>query len=70
MVPFLLESLSKKEKWNEADDWTVAKAALCCLNIVTDLLEDTFVVPLIMPFVQNNIKSQVCTLQIIVLNLP
>lgn len=59
LIPFLLDSLSKKEEWNDSEDWTVSKAALCCLNIVTDLLPDTSVMPLILPFVKQNIRSEV-----------
>lgn len=57
--PVLLESLAKQDEDADVEDehYNVSMAAALCLSLVSQTIED-LVVPVIMPFVQNNIQNE------------
>mmetsp|Transcript_8298 Transcript_8298/g.29142 ORF Transcript_8298/g.29142 Transcript_8298/m.29142 type:complete len:878 (-) Transcript_8298:27-2660(-) len=59
LTPILLETLTKQdeEAAEDEDVWNVATAGGTCLSLVANVAEDE-VVPLVMPFVQENVSSQ------------
>ena len=57
LVPLLTEQMTKQvDEDLEEDAWNMAMAGATCLNLVANVVEDK-IVPVIMPFVQSNIKS-------------
>ena len=56
--PLLTEALTKQDEDADLDDetWNLSMAAGTCLSLVSNTVED-LVVPVIMPFVQQHIKS-------------
>ena len=57
--PVLLEALTKQDEEADIDDehYNVSMAAAMCLSLVAQTIED-LVVPVIMPFVQQNIQNE------------
>ncbi|KAJ4970934.1 hypothetical protein NE237_004033 [Protea cynaroides] len=58
LVPMLLETLLKQEEDQDQDDgvWNLSMAGGTCLGLVSKTVGDA-VVPLVMPFVQENIQK-------------
>ncbi|CAJ2632268.1 importin subunit beta-1-like protein [Trifolium pratense] len=57
LVPVLLETLLKKEKEDQDQDegaWNIAMAGSTCLGLVARTVGDDLIVPLVMPFIQEN----------------
>lgn len=56
LVPVLMEKLTKQEEFDDEDDWNPAKAASVCLMLLAQCCENE-IVPHVLPFVKENIKS-------------
>lgn len=56
LVPVLMDKLTKQEEFDDEDDWNPAKAASVCLMLLATCCEKD-IVPHVLPFVKNNIKS-------------
>lgn len=56
LVPVLMEKLTKQEEYDDEDDWNPSKAASVCLMILSSCCEEE-IVPFVLPFVKENIKS-------------
>jgi|EP00970_Alexandrium_tamarense_P004265 importin subunit beta-1 len=58
LCPLLTETLTKQDEDLEVDDdvWNLSMSGATCLTLVANTVEDA-VVPVIMPFVQQNIQS-------------
>lgn len=56
LVPVLIEKLTKQEEFDDEDDWNPSKAASVCLMLLASCCEDD-IVPFVLPFVTENIKS-------------
>lgn len=56
LVPVLMEKLTKQEEFDDEDDWNPAKAASVCLMLLATCCENE-IVPHVLPFVKQNIKS-------------
>lgn len=57
IVPILLQKLTKQEELDDEDDWNPSKAAGVCLMLLASCCEDE-IVPFVLPFVRDNIKSE------------
>ena len=59
LVPLLMETMTKQDEDADGDDenWNLAMAGATCLGLVAETVED-LVVPHVMPFVQQHIKSE------------
>ncbi|XP_076765223.1 importin subunit beta Fs(2)Ket isoform X2 [Xylocopa sonorina] len=56
LVPVLMKKLTKQEEFDDEDDWNPSKAAGVCLMLLSSCCEDD-IVPYVLPFVKDNIKS-------------
>ncbi|KAK2181291.1 hypothetical protein NP493_402g02041 [Ridgeia piscesae] len=56
LLPILTQTLAKQEEFDDDDDWNPCKAAGVCLMLMASCCEDD-VVPHILPFVKEHIKS-------------
>uniref|UniRef100_A0A1B6BYM1 Importin N-terminal domain-containing protein n=1 Tax=Clastoptera arizonana TaxID=38151 RepID=A0A1B6BYM1_9HEMI len=56
LVPVLITKLTKQEEHDDEDDWNPSKAAGVCLMLLATCCEDD-IVPYVLPFVKDNIKS-------------
>ncbi|XP_021937576.1 importin subunit beta-1 [Zootermopsis nevadensis] len=56
LVPVLVQKLTKQEEYDDEDDWNPSKAAGVCLMLLATCCEDN-IVPFVLPFVKDNIKS-------------
>jgi importin subunit beta-1 len=56
LVPVLQQKLTKQEENDDEDDWNPSKAAGVCLMLLASCCEDD-IVPHVLPFVKDNIKS-------------
>lgn len=56
LVPILMENLTKQEEFDDEDEWNTCKAAGVSLMLLAQCVEDD-VVPCVVPFVQENVKS-------------
>ncbi|XP_068980751.1 importin subunit beta-1 isoform X3 [Bombus flavifrons] len=56
LVPVLMKKLTKQEEFDDEDDWNPSKAAGVCLMLLSSCCEDA-IVPFVLPFVKDNIKS-------------
>jgi len=56
LVPVLMTKLTKQEEFDDEDDWNPSKAAGVCLMLLATCCEDS-IVPYVLPFVKENIKS-------------
>jgi len=56
LVPVLMEKLTKQEEYDDEDDWNPSKAASVCLMLLSTCCEEE-IVPHVLPFVKENIKS-------------
>ncbi|XP_054282000.1 importin subunit beta-1-like isoform X2 [Macrosteles quadrilineatus] len=56
LVPVLMTKLTKQEEFDDEDDWNPSKAAGVCLMLLATCCEDA-IVPFVLPFVKENIKS-------------
>ncbi|XP_046999145.1 importin subunit beta-1 isoform X1 [Schistocerca americana] len=56
LVPVLMQKLTKQEEFDDEDDWNPSKAAGVCLMLLATCCEDD-IVPFVLPFVKDNIKS-------------
>ncbi|XP_071449486.1 importin subunit beta-1 [Hetaerina americana] len=56
LVPVLMQKLTKQEEFDDEDDWNPSKAAGVCLMLLATCCEDA-IVPFVLPFVKQNIKS-------------
>ncbi|KAF4524310.1 hypothetical protein B566_EDAN005366, partial [Ephemera danica] len=56
LVPVLVQKLTKQEEHDDEDDWNPSKAAGVCLMLLATCCEDD-IVPHVLPFVKDNIKS-------------
>lgn len=56
LAPVLMEKLTKQEEFDDEDDWNPSKSAGVCLMLLATCCEDE-IVPHVLPFVTNNIKS-------------
>ncbi|XP_076631507.1 importin subunit beta Fs(2)Ket isoform X1 [Colletes latitarsis] len=56
LVPVLMKKLTKQEEFDDEDDWNPSKAASVCLMLLSSCCEDA-IVPFVLPFVKDNIKS-------------
>nr|CAH7741023.1 unnamed protein product [Callosobruchus chinensis] len=57
IVPILLQKLTKQEELDDEDDWNPSKAAGVCMMLLATCCEDE-IVPHVLPFVKENIKSE------------
>ncbi|XP_044266486.1 importin subunit beta-1 isoform X2 [Tribolium madens] len=57
IVPILLQKLTKQEELDDEDDWNPSKAAGVCLMLLATCCENE-VVPHVLPFIKENIKSE------------
>ncbi|XP_067001401.1 importin subunit beta-1 isoform X2 [Anabrus simplex] len=57
LVPVLMQKLTKQEEYDDEDDWNPSKAAGVCLMLLATCCEDD-IVPYVLPFVKDNIKSE------------
>ncbi|XP_024882019.1 importin subunit beta-1 isoform X5 [Temnothorax curvispinosus] len=57
LVPVLMKKLTKQEEFDDEDDWNPSKAAGVCLMLLSSCCEEA-IVPFVLPFVKDNIKSQ------------
>lgn len=57
IVPVLMQKLTKQEELDDDDDWNPCKAAGVCLMLLATCCEDE-IVPHVLPFIKNNIKSE------------
>jgi len=59
LAPLLTETLTKQDEDADIDDetWNLSMAGATCLGLVATTVEDA-VVPVVMPFVQQHIKSE------------
>ncbi|XP_017788699.1 PREDICTED: LOW QUALITY PROTEIN: importin subunit beta-1 [Habropoda laboriosa] len=56
LVPVLMKKLTKQEEFDDEDDWNPSKAAGVCLMLLSTCCEND-IVPHVLPFVMDNIKS-------------
>nr|XP_033332037.1 importin subunit beta-1 isoform X1 [Megalopta genalis] len=56
LVPVLMKKLTKQEEFDDEDDWNPSKAAGVCLMLLSSCCEEA-IVPHVLPFVKDNIKS-------------
>ncbi|XP_063242784.1 importin subunit beta-1 isoform X2 [Bacillus rossius redtenbacheri] len=56
LVPVLVQKLTRQEEYDDEDDWNPSKAAGVCLMLLATCCEDD-IVPYVLPFVKDNIKS-------------
>ncbi|XP_012229589.1 importin subunit beta-1 isoform X1 [Linepithema humile] len=56
LVPVLMKKLTKQEEFDDEDDWNPSKAAGVCLMLLSSCCEES-IVPFVLPFVKDNIKS-------------
>lgn len=56
IVPILLQKLTKQEELDDEDDWNPSKAAGVCIMLLSTCCENE-IVPYVLPFINNNIKS-------------
>lgn len=56
LAPVLMEKLTRQEEFDDEDDWNPSKSAGVCLMLLATCCEDE-IVPFVLPFVNNNIKS-------------
>lgn len=56
LAPVLMDKLTKQEEFDDEDDWNPSKAAGVCLMLLSTCCEDQ-IVPHVMPFIKDNIKS-------------
>lgn len=56
IAPVLMQKLTKQEELDDEDDWNPCKAAGVCLMLLASCCEDE-IVPYVLPFVKDNIKS-------------
>ncbi|XP_076225790.1 importin subunit beta Fs(2)Ket isoform X1 [Nomia melanderi] len=56
LVPVLMKKLTKQEEFDDEDDWNPSKAAGVCLMLLSSCCEGA-IVPHVLPFVKDNIKS-------------
>ncbi|XP_076241578.1 importin subunit beta Fs(2)Ket isoform X3 [Calliopsis andreniformis] len=56
LVPVLMKKLTKQEEFDDEDDWNPSKAAGVCLMLLSTCCEEA-IVPFVLPFVKDNIKS-------------
>ncbi|XP_066582548.1 importin subunit beta-1 isoform X2 [Prorops nasuta] len=56
LVPVLMKKLTKQEEFDNDDDWNPSKAAGVCLMLLSSCCEEA-IVPYVLPFVEENIKS-------------
>lgn len=56
LAPVLMDKLTKQEEIDDEDDWNPSKAAGVCLMLLATCCEDE-IVPHVLPFVKENIKS-------------
>lgn len=56
LVPVLMKKLTKQEEFDDEDDWNPSKAAGVCLMLLSSCCEEA-IVPFVLPFVTDNIKS-------------
>lgn len=56
LAPVLMEKLTRQEEFDDEDDWNPSKSAGVCLMLLATCCEDE-IVPHVLPFVNNNIKS-------------
>ena len=57
LTPVLMEKLTRQEEFDDEDDWNPAKSAGVCLMLLSTCCENE-IVPHVLPFVNNNIKSE------------
>ena len=57
LVPLLLQTLTKQEETVDNDEWNLQSAGATCLQEISSTVE-SMIVPLVMPFVEQNITSQ------------
>ena len=57
LAPFLFEILTKQEEDPDDDDFTLQMAGQLCLTSISQTVDDN-IVPVVMPFVNNNIQDQ------------
>ncbi|KAL9692380.1 hypothetical protein quinque_016404 [Culex quinquefasciatus] len=56
LAPVLMEKLTRQEEFDDEDGWNPSKSAGVCLMLLATCCEDE-IVPHVLPFVNNNIKS-------------
>lgn len=56
LVPVLMKKLTKQEEFDDEDDWNPSKAAGVCLMLLSSCCDEA-IVPYVLPFVMDNIKS-------------
>lgn len=56
LLPVILEKLTKQDEQDDDDDWNPSKAASVCLMLLATCCEEE-VVPFVLPFIKDNIKS-------------
>ncbi|XP_044737597.1 importin subunit beta isoform X1 [Chrysoperla carnea] len=56
LAPVLMQKLTKQEELDDEDTWNPSKAAGVCLMLLATCCEDE-IVPHVLPFVKDNIKS-------------
>lgn len=56
LVPIIMQTLTKQDESDDEDDWNPCKAAGVCLMLMATCCEDS-IVPHVLPFVEENIKS-------------
>jgi len=57
LVPELMIRLTKQDEFDDEDDWNPCKAAGVCMMLLASCCEND-IVPHVLPFVKDNIKSQ------------
>jgi len=57
LVPELMVRLTKQDEFDDEDDWNPCKAAGVCMMLLASCCEND-IVPHVLPFVKDNIKSQ------------
>ena len=58
IVPALMASLTKQDKYDDEDDWNSCKAAGVCLMLLATCCEDD-ILPHVLPFGKDNIKHAI-----------
>eukprot|EP00607_Mallomonas_marina_P010538 CAMPEP_0182418286 /NCGR_PEP_ID=MMETSP1167-20130531/2761_1 /TAXON_ID=2988 /ORGANISM="Mallomonas Sp, Strain CCMP3275" /LENGTH=853 /DNA_ID=CAMNT_0024592429 /DNA_START=51 /DNA_END=2612 /DNA_ORIENTATION=- len=56
LVPILLETLTKQDDTDSDESWNIAMAGATCIDAMSQTTKDQ-IVPLVLPFVQQNIES-------------